>query len=531
MKLLPQISKTKSNRRRLHILRGMDARLNTELSAMRTAEPPAAALAGTIDAVRVTSPSHFENKPGSRKRLLPRICLGTFLTLGVTVLGYWMHIERTPFYPEGVHLMDQTRTNAYPIYATLVQNVKLDAIARLPHFDKTGNWEDTVRYSSGSDKVALDTPELLLQIADKILQRNAVMMDQTRTLLSLPYFDMSRLEASAEQSEAINYVKLWALFMLEMDTARQRNNDKKAVHAALDALQLATQVQCNTSLVPKMRGMEWEIPVRDYLWEVLPKLDASTLRQVISRLDTINRISRQATVSEALNGELIEGRKVLLDVFGKRNWRLDFALARTTTDTSFAPRNASIPTALASFMESCRYSKQQIYNNYNNVLSYHIAYSSKPYALIKGKNMDAFPSDPISNHFIPAYEGALFSDLITRTQNQLLMTAASISLYKAEQGRYPVSLTDLDAQENNLEKGRRDDLFGNSKSQALFKYPSLRYRRTQNSYVLYSVGPDGKDDGGEPITNKQLNRGNSLHYAIRPNLEGDIVAGINRSWQ
>ena len=51
---------------------------------------------------------------------------------------------------------------------------------------------------------------------------------------------------------------------------------------------------------------------------------------------------------------------------------------------------------------------------------------------------------------------------------------------------------------------------------------ALRYRRTKAGYVLYSVGPDGKDDGGRPIDSPKTK---SL---VMEDSVGDIVAGVNR---
>ncbi len=62
---------------------------------------------------------------------------------------------------------------------------------------------------------------------------------------------------------------------------------------------------------------------------------------------------------------------------------------------------------------------------------------------------------------------------------------------------------------------------------------TLRYRRTGTKYILYSVGPDGIDDGGKPIYNPHsafdANIPNS-RYFVRQGSKGDIVAGINNCY-
>ena len=59
----------------------------------------------------------------------------------------------------------------------------------------------------------------------------------------------------------------------------------------------------------------------------------------------------------------------------------------------------------------------------------------------------------------------------------------------------------------------------------------LRYRRTKTKYVLYSVGPDGKDDGGKPIDDplqaRQFPTYPSVRYHVGEKSRGDVVAGVN----
>ena len=56
----------------------------------------------------------------------------------------------------------------------------------------------------------------------------------------------------------------------------------------------------------------------------------------------------------------------------------------------------------------------------------------------------------------------------------------------------------------------------------------LLYRRNGSGYVLYSIGPDGKDDGGRPIDSKTPGSSNpNERYFIKPESVGDVVAGTN----
>jgi hypothetical protein len=54
----------------------------------------------------------------------------------------------------------------------------------------------------------------------------------------------------------------------------------------------------------------------------------------------------------------------------------------------------------------------------------------------------------------------------------------------------------------------------------------LQYRRLENGkYLLYSVGPDGKDDGGSPV-NDTVTGGRSKNW-LEADMKGDFVIGVN----
>jgi hypothetical protein len=87
--------------------------------------------------------------------------------------------------------------------------------------------------------------------------------------------------------------------------------------------------------------------------------------------------------------------------------------------------------------------------------------------------------------------------------------------YRLEHGVFPASLNAL-----ALPQGRDIDPFG--------KGAPLKYRKSGGSYVLYSVGPDGKDDGGKAIdTGSSRGSSPSERYYVKDNSAGDIVAGKN----
>jgi hypothetical protein len=61
--------------------------------------------------------------------------------------------------------------------------------------------------------------------------------------------------------------------------------------------------------------------------------------------------------------------------------------------------------------------------------------------------------------------------------------ALALAAYRSQHGRYPPTLADLPAEP----PVNTDDIFSGK---------PLIYRPSQDGYMLYSVGPNGRDDGG-----------------------------------
>jgi hypothetical protein len=80
-------------------------------------------------------------------------------------------------------------------------------------------------------------------------------------------------------------------------------------------------------------------------------------------------------------------------------------------------------------------------------------------------------------------------DASARAMSALVRTQIALGLYRADHGAFPASLADLAP----TSMGRMlDDPFAASPG------TPLRYRRTAGGFLLYSLGPDRRDDGGTP---------------------------------
>jgi hypothetical protein len=110
---------------------------------------------------------------------------------------------------------------------------------------------------------------------------------------------------------------------------------------------------------------------------------------------------------------------------------------------------------------------------------------------------------------------------LTNAQNALLLTSLAIQAFHMENGRYPVSLDEL-----------APDCIEYIPADPFAPGELLRYRSANIRYVLYSVGPDGEDNAGQPIYQEDASKGAYRATGARQvkiQSRGDIVAGVNIS--
>ncbi|MDQ3814283.1 MAG: hypothetical protein M3347_10075, partial [Armatimonadota bacterium] len=146
-----------------------------------------------------------------------------------------------------------------------------------------------------------------------------------------------------------------------------------------------------------------------------------------------------------------------------------------------------------------------------------IANARQPYA----KQQPAPPAgDPITELMTPIFSKSRYQGARSEAGNALLTVALALRAFQLEHGTYPAQLSELVPA---YLKRVPADPFGNG--------GPLNYRRTGKNYVLWSIGPDGVNNGGRPIDNKSpsgLPLTGPRRYWVQPDSQGDVVADINQ---
>jgi hypothetical protein len=161
--------------------------------------------------------------------------------------------------------------------------------------------------------------------------------------------------------------------------------------------------------------------------------------------------------------------------------------------------------------------KAQVMANHAHYMDEIIAQVAQPYA--PHPPIPAEPTDVINHLITPVFTQARHKETDTQTQNALLLGKLALRAYHEEHGDYPQSLPELVT--GGYLKGVPADPFARNREDGQF-----RYRRVSDSaYILYSVGPDGVDDGGRPIVNR-YDDGREKRWTEQDS-KGDFVLGVN----
>ncbi len=142
-------------------------------------------------------------------------------------------------------------------------------------------------------------------------------------------------------------------------------------------------------------------------------------------------------------------------------------------------------------------------------------------AFIAGANAPALAQKPVPlpaaapgflgiyNLMYPSVEEALFSEHRRRAVENLLLLRLALRAYRVQNGAYPAQLSALAP---GILKQLPVDPFGAGEP--------LRYRVAGDSYLAWSIGPDGIDNGGALIPL----RPGATHRVARATSQGDITA-------
>jgi len=309
-----------------------------------------------------------------------------------------------------------------------------------------------------------------------------------------------------------------------VDTAR--GDWASAMVASLDAVQMGETLPRGGSLIGMLVGTACENIGRHPAWGYIDHLTVAQARANARRLQAIR--AGHVPFADTMQEEEWKGQAGLLEMMRRRDWPggfIDTFQSQSNNTSSGRPLLSNTFAAWQAASAIRRTSRRVALYNYTRYMDQMITNARQPYAAHPADPTP--PSDPVNRAVEDSttLRPARIDETRADTQNALLLTLLALRAYRLEHGAYPIALSALVP---GYLKAVPDDPFALS--------GTLRYRLAGAKFVLYSVGPDGNDDGGKPIFDATKPAPlyprltiSDQRYSVEPDSRGDIVAGVNIS--
>ena len=251
-----------------------------------------------------------------------------------------------------------------------------------------------------------------------------------------------------------------------------RGDGYGALQSGLDIVQLGHDVRRGGVLIGDLVGIAIGAIGRSATSDTIERINADQAKSAARRLEKL--LQTRWSLSDALTEEKYSTQASLLETFRTEpGWRKSFAGKLK--------------------LDSWRYytiSKQQIIDDIGADFDRRIKNARLSYAQ-KGAPPAEF-NDPMMKFFQSDGERQRLSEARDLIGDRLLMMRLALRAYRLENGAYPPK---LDALVPAYLSAVPADPFGGGEA--------LRYQSDGKTYALWSIGPDGVDDGGAPIPSRK----------------------------
>lgn len=303
--------------------------------------------------------------------------------------------------------------------------------------------------------------------------------------------------------EMANMRYLARLLMIESDTKTSESNWNGAVNCQLDAMRLGADYPHGGVLIHDLVGMAIQTIARQKLWAEVDLLNARDAKTAAARLEIISDhytdfadiIRGETSVSSDTLKRMCEGKLTSEeDRLTKFKQASIFALPKSTKDQGLR--------ASAVFSKRCIASCAVPFAMKRSILPTPTRTNNPVIRLVESDN--------------ESLDATRYLHLKNQANNALLTASLALRAYNYEHKAYPKTLQELVP--SYLKKLPMDPFAINA---------PIRYRPSGAYYVLYSLGPDCRDNGGTPFAAVAGTFINGKMSIPETYAQGDIVAGAN----
>ena len=348
-----------------------------------------------------------------------------------------------------------------------------------------------------------------------LVAENAPTLADVREGLQYPYYNPP---ARAFDTPFPYYAKFRAearILSLDAQVKTAQGDHAGAVRSSLDAMQMGNMVPRGSPIIGGLVGIAIDAIGRRRVWKNIDHLTETEARAAAHRLETIN--AQRIPCADALQEEKWTGQASLATMFQKFN---TFQLAGQVA--LMAGGGEDLGEGKGQFNGLMRHmafrSKRRHFADYTQAMDDMIAYAKRPY--LPNDGGPVLSDEPFVQMLVTIYPKARSKFDTAAMEDNLLTVAVALRAYHARHNDYPAGLDAL-VKDGILTRVPSDPF-------APALNTPLRYRHNPNgTYALYSVGPDGRDDGGRPVKATQKNDPTKPRYFPEPDDKGDWVVGSN----
>lgn len=294
-----------------------------------------------------------------------------------------------------------------------------------------------------------------------------------------------------------------------------------AMDCYLASLHLGSDVQQHANLLGMLVGIAIQTIGRQDCWDTVTLLTAEEAKATTRQLEQLQ--VEQASFSDIMQEELWEAELRFAQQLNSEDWRTQmqaFVPARNdlldttdiTTIKQMKAQRLAVATAIAQSL--AQMTPQQVMDEYLKNAGVVLAEAKKPY--LHPQTTMPF-TGKLTPLLMPQTDKARQKQVVNDLESNLLLVTIALQAFRASYGHYPPSLSVLTP---SYLTHIPTDPFSD-------KQP-LQYKQTEKGYLLYSIGPDGSNDGGKAIVHTTA-PATSYHAVFFKDevSKGDVVAGVN----
>jgi len=335
-----------------------------------------------------------------------------------------------------------------------------------------------------------------------VLRQNAAALATFRRGLGHDYREPPVRSIATLSPHYSQFRQMARLLATEASVHEDRGEWARALDSRLDCIQFGSDIPHGGGLIGMLVGMAIDAIGRKGADRDADHLTAVEARRAAVRLQSI--LDRQVSYPDVLQEEKWFEQAALMETFRDPSWR-------TSDPMGMAAAGGSRWQSATQSGELFVISNRRIMGDTTRTMDDLIARARKPYAAKLPPPPP--PGNPLTEMLLPIMPSARFNLERARALDSLLMLQLALRAYRLEHGTQPQRLGELvPAYLPRLP----EDPFALK--------GGFGYRRSGGSRVLYSIGPDGKDDGGKAARGRY----STNPFRVQADSQGDIVAGISR---